>query len=410
MNILEIVSVSLQSLYTNKLRSALTILGIVVGIFSIIAVSTVITMLQNSIEDGISFFGKNTFQIQKWPAVRTGGHGEWAKYRNRKDITLDEFERLQGVMTTALAVSAEAGRGGSVFKFQSEKTNPNVRINGVTPESFTTRDWIVESGRALNHQDVNRGSRVVILGQDIVEKLFRGIDPIGQEVRVDNFKLRVIGVLEKQGDIFGESLDNFAIIPISTFGSFFGERRRSIGISVMAPSKEEYTNLMVRAEGFMRMIRKVPPGEENDFEIISNESILTQINDITYNVRIGAFAIATIALLAAGIGIMNIMLVSVTERTKEIGIRKSIGAKKMNILNQFIIEAITLCLIGGVIGIVLGIGTGNFVGSFLNAKATIPLDWVGIGVGICVLIGVGFGTYPAYKAANLDPIEALRYE
>ncbi|MBU1097166.1 MAG: peptide ABC transporter permease [Ignavibacteriae bacterium HGW-Ignavibacteriae-2] len=410
MNLIEIVRVSLQSLYTNKLRSALTILGIVVGIFSIIAVSTVITMLQNSIEEGISFFGKNTFQVQKWPAVRTGGPGEWAKYRNRKDITMDDFEHLQRLMTGAIAVSSETGRGGRVVKFGSEKTNPNVRINGVTPESFITRDWNVDKGRALNHQDINSASRVVILGTDVVEKLFKGLDPIGQDVRMDNYKLKVVGVLEKQGDIFGESLDNFAIIPISTFGSFFGDRRRSVGISVMAPSKEEYPDLMVKAEGHMRTVRKVPPGEENDFEIISNDSILSQINDITYNVRIGAFAIATIALLAAGIGIMNIMLVSVTERTKEIGIRKSIGAKKMNILNQFIIEAITLCLIGGFIGIVLGIGTGNFVGSFLNAKATIPLDWVAIGVFICIVIGVGFGTYPAYKAANLDPIEALRYE
>ena len=235
-------------------------------------------------------------------------------------------------------------------------------------------------------------------------------NPIGQEIKMDGYKLKVIGVLEKQGDIFGSSLDNFAIIPITTFNSFYGDRRRSISISVMAASRESYADMMMKAEGHMRTIRKVPPGEENDFEIVSNETILSQINDITFGIRTGAFVIAAIALLAAGVGIMNIMLVSVTERTKEIGIRKSIGAKKKNVLIQFLIEAITLCLFGGFIGIVLGVLTGNFVGSFLEAKATIPLDWVGIGVFICILIGVTFGTYPAYKAANLDPIEALRYE
>ncbi len=410
MNFFEIFKVSFQSLKSNKLRSALTILGIVVGIFSIIAVSTIISMMQNSIEEGISFFGKNTFNIQKWPAVRSGGHAEWAKYRNRKNITFEDYIELKQRLTTAVSIAAESSRWGRVVKYGSEKTNPNVSLRGVTPEAFVTRDWNVESGRAFNQHDVRSASRVVILGKDVVDKVFKNIPPVGQEIRIDEYKLRVIGVLEKQGDIFGQSLDNFAIIPITTFNSFYGHRRRSLSISVMAPDNESYNDLIMKAEGYMRMIRKVPPAEENDFEIVSNESILGQINDITFNVRIGAFAIATIALLAAGVGIMNIMLVSVTERTREIGVRKSIGAKRKNILSQFLIEAIALCLLGGAIGIFLGVLTGNLVGSLLSAKATIPFDWIGIGVMICVLIGVSFGTYPAYKAANLDPIEALRYE
>jgi len=410
MNLLEIISVAFQSLRTNKLRSALTILGIIVGIFSIIAVSTVISMMQNSIEDGISFFGKNTFQIQKWPAVRSGDHSDWQKYRNRKNISIDEYYDFKEAFRDAIAVSAEQSRWGRVLKFGNEKTNPNVALQAVTPEAFITRDWDLESGRAINQQDVNSVSKVVILGQDVKKKLFKSINPIGQEIKIDDHKCRVIGVLEKQGDIFGQSLDNFAIIPITTFGSFYGQRRRSVSISVMAEDKESYADIMMKAEGYMRMVRKVPPGEDNDFEIVSNESILNQINDITFGIRIGAFVIAGIALLAAGVGIMNIMLVSVTERTKEIGIRKAIGAKKKNVLSQFLIEAITLCLVGGLVGIFLGVLAGNFVGSFLNAKATLPLDWVAIGVFICVLIGVTFGTYPAYKAANLDPIEALRYE
>lgn len=248
------------------------------------------------------------------------------------------------------------------------------------------------------------------MGADLLQKLFKGINPVGREIYMSGYRLKVIGVLEKKGAIFGESQDNFAIIPLSTFTGFYGDRRRSFSISVMAHSKEDYDDLIEVTEGYLRTIRKVPPGEENDFEMVSNESVLNQINDITAGFRIGAFVIAGIALLAAGVGIMNIMLVSVTERTKEIGLRKAVGAKRKNVLFQFLTEAVALCLLGGIVGIVLGVMVGNYAGSFLNAVATVPLDWVATGVMLCVIIGVGFGTYPAYKAANLDPIEALRYE
>jgi len=367
-------------------------------------------MLQTSIEEGVSVLGSNTFQIQKWPAVRTGGHGDYAKYRNRKDITRDDFDHLQNKLVQAESMSAISSQRGRVVKFNSEKTNPNVSLYGVTPEAFATREWDIANGRAINSSDMNRNERVVVLGSDIAIKLFTTFDPVGNEVTIDNHKLRVVGVLAHQGEIFGESRGNFAIIPLSTFQGFYGDRRRSLGITVMAEDKEIYDDLMFSAEGHMRTIRKVAPGEENDFEIVSNVSILNQINDITSGVRIGAFAIAGIALLAAGVGIMNIMLVSVTERTKEIGIRKAIGAKKKNILIQFLTEAVTLCIIGGLVGIFLGVIVGNAVGSLLEATAVIPLDWVMVGIFLCVLIGVTFGTYPAVKAANLDPIEALRYE
>ncbi len=250
----------------------------------------------------------------------------------------------------------------------------------------------------------------MVLGADLPGKLFKGRDPIGSEISIGGHRSIVIGVLERKGAIFGQSQDNFAIIPLTTFGSFYGNRRRSLSISVMAENKEDYNELMQITEGYLRTIRKVPVGDPNDFEIVSNESVLQQINDITKGIRIGAFVIAGIALLAAGIGIMNIMLVSVTERTKEIGLRKAVGAKRKNILFQFLTEAVVLSLIGGFIGILLGLGVGNYVGSLMNAVTYIPMDWVVGGVMLCVIIGVGFGTYPAYKAANLDPIEALRWE
>ncbi|MFA7289186.1 MAG: ABC transporter permease [Melioribacteraceae bacterium] len=410
MLIFEIIKVALNSLRANRLRSLLTILGIVVGIFSIIAISTVIEMLQKSIEEGVSSLGQNTFQIQKFPAVRTGSASERAKIRNRPDITLEEFYRFKEKMVEAKSVGAEQWNFGRRFEVGSKETNPNVQLAGVTPEAFPNNKWVVEDGRGFNDRDVQSYNRSIVLGPDIVKALFGSINPVGQEVKVDGHKLTVVGVLESQGDVFGQSQDNFAIIPITTFQSFYGKRSNSVNITVMTFSKEDYMDLIGIAEGYFRTVRRVPAGEENDFDIRTNEQVLAQINDITSGVRIGSYVVGGIALLAAGIGIMNIMLVSVTERTREIGIRKAIGAKKVNILVQFIIEAIVLSLIGGIIGIFLGVGAGNIAGSFLNADAVLPIDWILIGIFLCMAIGVGFGTYPAYKASNLDPIEALRFE
>lgn len=410
----EIIKVAVASLRANKLRSSLTILGIVVGIFSIISISTVIEVLQNSIEDGVSALGQNTFQIQKYPVVIGGGPGQHSQYRNREDITLEQYDRLKEMLTDAQAVGAERWNFGKVLKYESEETNPNVSLCGATPEAFPNNKWEPGQGRLFNENDINRSQRYVVLGADVATTLFEYEDPIGKEIKVDNFKLKVIGVLESQGATFGQSQDNFAVVPITTYQSLYGKsgrgRGRSINITVSSPDKESYDDVMEKAIGYMRIIRKVPPGEENDFGVFSNESVLGQINDITAGVRIGAVVVAMIALLAAGVGIMNIMLVSVTERTREIGIRKAIGAKKSNVLTQFLTEAVILCQLGGIVGIVLGIAAGNLAGTLLNANPTIPILWVVIGVLLCVLIGVGFGTYPAAKAANLDPIEALRYE
>lgn len=407
---MEILKVALGSLHANKLRSTLTILGIIVGIFSIIAISTIISMLQTSIEDGVSQLGKNTFQLQKWPSVRTGGREERAKIRNRKDLTLEEYYKLEEKLVEAKSMGAEIWGFGKVIKFQTEETNPNVSLSGCTPGAFPNNTWEVEFGRAFNEADVNRYERVIVLGADVAKKIFLHTDPIGEEIWVDGHKLKVIGVLEDEGEFFGQSRGNFGLIPITTYQSFYGKRTRSVNITIASHSRDDYEDVIERSEGYFRTIRKVPPGEDNDFEVWSNQSVLTQINQITSGVRIGAFVVAAIALLAAGVGIMNIMLVSVTERTREIGIRKAIGAKRKTILIQFLSEAIVLCLIGGLVGIVSGVTVGNLAGSFLEAKAVIPMDYVMIGVFLCVIIGVIFGTYPAYKASNLDPIEALRYE
>ncbi len=407
---MEIIRVAWDSVKTNKLRSFLTILGIVVGIFSIISISTVITILQDSIQKGVSSLAQNTFQIQKYPATVNIGHRNRGKFRNRKDITYEDFLKLKEKLKGAKSVGAERWTFGKIVKFNGEETNPNVSVAGVTAGSFINNDWEVEIGRAFNNRDVKIAARVAVLGADVREKLFRAINPIGMYIKVGGNKYRVIGVLQKKGATFGRSQDNFVITPITTYSIFYGKRGRSVVITVMAKNEEDYENLMEQSRGIMRTIRKVSPGAPDDFGIFSNKSMMAQIDNITQGARIGSVAIALIALLAAGIGIMNIMLVSVTERTKEIGIRKAVGAKRRNILVQFLTEAVFLSLTGGIIGILLGVIAGNIVGSLMHASAVFPLVWTLIGIFLCVIVGVGFGTYPAYKASNLDPIEALRWE
>jgi putative ABC transport system permease protein len=410
MRIAEIFQMSFQSLKGNRLRTLLTVLGVVVGIFSIIVIMTIITMLQNSIESGLSDLAQDTFQIQKYPVFHKHGPGEWKKYRNRKDITLEQFDRLSASLTDASEIGAEQKKNGIVAKYKNLETNPNIRLYGETLGGILTNNWKVSDGRSIRPSDENGTKYVCLLGNDIIKKLFPNINPIGQTIRVDLRPFLVIGILEPEAAMFGDSRDNRIVIPITTFQAMYGKYNTSVNIMVMAKDKSNYERLIESAIGAMRVIRKVAPGQDNDFEIFSNESLIAQINDVTAGIKLGAIVVSIIALLAAGVGIMNIMLVSVTERTREIGIRKAIGARKKNIMTQFLIEAVVLCLVGGIIGIILGVGIGNIAGSFLKAKTAIPYDWVAIGLSLCVFVGILFGTYPAYKAANLDPIEALRYE
>jgi len=354
----QLFSISFQSILNNKLRTSLTVLGIVVGIFSIIVIMTIITMLQNSIENGLSLLNKNTFQIEKFDRTQGRGPGSDRSWRNRKDITIDEARRLKELLTEAKYVGAEQWRMGIVVKYGNRETNPNISLSGQTLDGIKTNNWKVEYGRDLRDADIKNSTNVCILGQDIVDKLFPNMNPIGQTVRVDNRPIKVIGVFERQPSMFGDSRDNYLVIPITTWQAMYGKYNESVNIMVTAYSTEEYEDVIEAAIGYFRTIRKVQPGEPNDFSIFSNESLIVMVNDITGPIKTGALVVSLIALLAAGIGIMNIMLVSVTERTREIGIRKAIGGKRSNILTQFLIEAIILCVFGGLIGIFVGVGIG----------------------------------------------------
>jgi len=398
------------ALAAHKLRSALTLVGVLVGVFSIIVVMTAMRVLQNNIERELSQLGSHTFQVRKWPAVYFGGPEGFEKFWRRKNITLAQGKHVMERATLARSVGLESYLWWGEAISHYAKTPPNVALIGSSPGSFPARNWNVADGRGLIETDVDGAHDVCVIGHHVAKVLFPYGSAVGSRVKLDGIGYNVVGVLEPKGAALGGDQDDFVAIPITTGLNRYGRWWRSLSILVQAGSQELYGDTVEQVRGILRGIRKVPPGMEDDFEIFSNDSLINQFKNFTLTVRAGVAVVSSIALLAAGIGIMNIMLVSVTERTREIGIRRAVGAKKRNVMTQFIMEAVVICEVGGVIGVLLGIAGGNCAAYFLKTTPVIPMDWVLFGLLVCSFVGIVFGTYPAYKAANLDPIESLRYE
>ncbi|MCB2204885.1 ABC transporter permease [bacterium] len=407
-DITESIAMAWAALKANKLRAFLTLLGVVIGVFSFIGVMTGISVLQDSIESSFNVLGSNTLLIQKYPAM-SHGPGDRQKYRNRKDITIDQGYYVRDKSRLASYVNVQANDWGGLVKYRNRKTNPNVQIIGGTPEIIYTTNRDMKFGRVFNEQELQYARNVAVLGQGVVDMLFPNEYPLDKQVRVDGVPMRVIGVVEPKGGMFGGNADNFVLMPLTTFSNEYGKARR-VNIQAKAPNQDTYDAMTDEIIGLLRAVRRVQPGDDNDFEIVSNESLISEVNSLTFLIRAGTGAVSAIALLAAGIGIMNIMLVSVSERTREIGVRKAIGATRRTILTQFLIEAVVICQIGGLIGIAMGLGGGNILALMLDIPPVLPIGWALLGLVVTSLIGIAFGVYPAWKASNLDPIEALRYE
>ena len=408
MKISEIVRMALTALKANKMRSILTMLGVTIGVFSVIGVMTALSVIQGSIETGLSFLGSNIFQFAKYPVINKNDPED--HYANRKNITLEngtEFKRLMEGQAQAIALKVfDGGKPASYGRTKIQGLN----LVGTNEAFLAANSYNLGYGRNLSTEDVELVRNVTVVGADIQKKLFPHETPLGKTIKVNEKPYQIIGVLEEKGSSFGRSQDDMILVPITKFFADFGRANRTVNIAIQSTSQATYNQTLDKAIGAMRAARGLKLGKEDDFEIYSNDTLVSAFGQIAGQIRIGAFVVSAIALLAAGIGIMNIMLVSVTERTREIGVRKAIGARKHDIIRQFLIEAVVLSEVGGLAGILFGVVGGNGVALWLDMAIVFPWGWALTGLIVCSVIGTGFGWYPAWKAASLNPIEALRYE
>ena len=404
----EILRLSLTALRTNKLRSALTILGVTIGVFSVIGVMTALNVIQGSIESGLSFLGSNIFQFAKYPTMSTSDPE--TKYANRRNITLEEAREFARLMDgQAGAICFKIFDGGKPASYGRTKLQ-GLTLVGTNEHFLVANSYTLGYGRNLSPEDVVLARNVAVVGPDVQKKLFPNESPIGKTIKLNEKPYQIVGVFTEKGSSFGQNQDRTVIVPITRYLGDFGRANRSINIAVQSTSQATYNQTLDKAIGAMRAARGLKIAEENDFEIYSNDTLISAFAQIADTIRVGAFVVSVIALLAAGIGIMNIMLVSVTERTREIGVRKAIGARRDDIVKQFLLEAIVLSELGGLFGILFGVLGGNGVAVWLEIAMVFPWGWALTGLIVCSLIGTGFGWYPAFKASRLDPIEALRYE
>jgi putative ABC transport system permease protein len=406
---------SLGAILSNKLRSILTLVGIVAGVASIIAVMTAISVVQATMEKEMSVLGAQVFQVQKWPVGGFSSDEERRKARRRPPITVENANAIREQVESVDIVGSEIWDFGMVVEYKGEATNPNITVCGGTPEYAPNNTHYVGLGRNISQMDIRSARHVAVIGYAIGQKLFPFVDPIGKQIRLDGRKYQVVGVFDEKKSAFGSSFDNYVLIPITTYLKTYGMTGRdgfprSVNVTVRAKTPELIQDAIEETRQVLRRERGLKPNEEDNFSFFNSQSLITQFNQMTVGVKIAAFVIGIIALIVAGIGIMNIMLVSVTERTKEIGIRKSLGAKPRSILAQFLLEAVILCNIGGVFGVLTGFGLGNVVTFFAPFEITVPMEWAVIGLVFCSAVGIVFGLLPAIRASRLHPVDALRYE
>jgi len=406
---------SFGAILANKLRSMLTLVGIVAGVASIIAVMTAISVIQGTMEREMSVLGAQTFQVQKWPAGGFHSDADRRKAMKRPPLTLENAEAIREHVGTVDLVGSEIWDFGFAAQYKGVTTNPNISICGGTPEYPPNNTHYVGLGRNISEMDVKAARKVVVIGYAIAQKLYPFVDPIGRDIRVDGRKYQVIGVFDEKKSAFGGNFDNYVLMPVSTFVNTYGMVGkdgfpRSVNITVRAKTPALIQDAIEETRQVLRRDRNVKPGQEDNFEFFNSQSLITQFNKMSVGIKLAAFVIGIIALIVAGIGIMNIMLVAVTERTREIGIRKALGAKRVSILGQFLLEAVILCNIGGVIGVAAGFLLGNLVAVFTHFDVSVPMEWAVIGLLFCSAVGIGFGLLPAVRASQLHPIDALRYE
>ena len=407
----ENIRISLDSIRAQLLRTTLTVLIISIGIMALVGILTAIDAIKSSINSNFTNMGANTFTIRnREMSIRIGENGKTP--RHFKNITFDEAIRFTKDYSFPAkpSVSTRAS-GAGIMKYASKKTNPNIRVFGGDENYMATSGYELDRGRNFSPQEVLYGNHVVILGKDVVEALFtKKEDPIDKVITIGSGKYKVIGTLKSKGNSAGFGGDKVGILTLNNVRQYFSIPNMTFTINVLVTNSQLMDAAINEAIGTLRVIRKVNVGEENNFEITKSDNLANMLIGLIGKATTGATIIGVITLLGAAIGLMNIMLVSVTERTREIGIRKAIGATKKAIRGQFLVEAIVICQIGGLLGIILGIVIGNLISFQLGVGFIVPWVWIISGIILCMFVGLFAGLYPAVKASQLDPIDALRFE
>ena len=401
---------ALHSIKSNRLRTMLTALIIAIGLSALVGILTTIDAIKKSMTEAFSSMGSNSFNIRnRGTGIRIGGPGKRPKpFKSiRYEDAVNFKERLKTPATVSIGVFAS---GGSTVKYEQEKTNPNTNIQGIDENGLSAQGLNIELGRNFNQNEVALGNNVCIIGSEIAKTLFKKEAPLDKIINAGNNKLRVIGVLAPKGSSMGFSGDRAVYVPLFKAKLINTNNNPSYSITVMVPNNDLMDNVIGEATAEFRNIRKVKISEPNNFEITKSDAVAQSLFENLQFVIIGGVAIGVITLLGASIALMNIMLVSVTERTREIGIRKAIGANPSVIRKQFLIEAVVICLMGGAFGILLGIGIGNIISFSMGGTFIVPWQFIIGGFALCVGVGIVSGYYPAKKASKLDPVEALRYE
>jgi putative ABC transport system permease protein len=404
--VLDSIVIALQAIWANKLRSFMTVLGNIVAVTSIVTVVTLIQGMNGMVADAIvSDIGADNFTVQRMPPIFNEDEAE--RNRNNPLITVDEAEAIRKFSPLIVSVAAQAGRNATV-SYRTEEID-NAQIQGVTAAYADFSTFSVERGRMMSAVEVERGQPVALLGYSLADRLFGEIEPLEKTIKIAGIGFRVVGVSEKKGSFFGDSQDNFAVIPLGAYQRLFGARQ-SLQLMVKPVSNDRMAEAMDDATVALRVARRLKPSAPNNFGILTSDFILDLYRQVTSGIFAVLVGIVALSLVVGGIVIMNIMLMVVSERTREIGLRKALGAKRKDIMSQVLTESITLSTLGGLIGILLGSLAATLIAALTPLPARLETWSIVLGVGITAAVGLFFGAYPASRAASLDPIEALRRE